>query len=215
MADALIETVRIIDGRAPLWPLHRWRLLNSALILGLPMPDIETPAGGVDRILRMEIGSDGVHVTERDVTAPEPISLSSSPIPHRGYAHKISNRAWLEAARVTSRVTGADDALLFDADGRLIEATRWSIGWWDGETLCFPPLALGGLASVARARLKEMVRNGLGEAVLNRDDLAKRSFIACNAARGVIPVGMLDAVPIRDNSRTEVLAKRFWDRPEA
>jgi len=215
MAETLIETVRIIDGRAPLWGLHKWRLMNSALILGLPMPEIDEPSGGADRIIRMEIAPDGVHLSERDVTNPDPINLATSPVPHRGYPHKVGSRAWLEAARATGRITGADDALLFDASGRLIEATRWAIGWWDGETLVFPPLALGGLKSVARARLTEMVRSGLREEVLQRDDLGKRSFIACNAARGILSVGMLDGTLFPENPRTVALARRFWDRAAA
>ena len=215
MADVLIETVRIIDGVAPLWPLHRWRLMNSALILGLPLPEYEPPAGGVDRVLRIEFTADGVHVTERDVGSLEPLTLASSPAPHRGYPHKTSTRAWLEAARATGRATGVDDALLFDAEGRLIEATRWAVGWWDGEMLCFPPLALGGLRSVARARLTEMARSGVREGVLTRGELAKRSFIACTAARGVLSVAMLDGTLVADNPRTAALAKRFWDRPAA
>jgi len=215
MAESLIETVRIIDGRAPLWPLHRWRLLNSALILGMPLPEVETPVGGDDRIIRFEVGEEGVRISEREIVSPDPMSLASSPAPHRGYPHKIGARAWLEAARATSRIAGADDALLFDAEGRLIEASRWSIGWWEGETLLFPPLSLGGLKSVARARLTEMARGGVGEGVLTRDQLGKRSFIACNAARGVIEVATVDGVVVRGNPRTESLAKRFWDRPDA
>lgn len=215
MADTLIETVRIIDGVAPLWPLHRWRLMNSALILGLPLPELEAPKGGADCVLRIEFSPDGAHVTERDVEGAEPIALATSPAPHRGYPHKTAARAWLEAARATGRATGADDALLFDAEGRLIEATRWSVGWWDGETLCFPPLALGGLKGVARARLTEMARSGVREAVLTRDELAKRSFMVCNAAHGVLSVGMLDGTVIPENPRTAALAQRFWDRPPA
>ena len=45
-----------------------------------------------------------------------------------------------------------DDVLFFDAEGYLVESSIWAIGWWDRETLVFPPLALGGLPSVARAR---------------------------------------------------------------
>lgn len=215
MADTLIETVRIIDGRAPLWPLHRWRLMNSALMLGVPLPDIEAPHGGADRVVRIEIGQGEGEVTEREVDGLESISLASSPAPHRGYPHKIGARAWLEAAHTTGRATGADDVLLFDAEGRLIEATRWAVGWWAGERLCFPPLSLGGLNSVARARITEMVRGGLAEAVLTRDDMAKRSLLVCNAARGVLSVAMLDGTPAVENPRTLALAKRFWVRPHA
>lgn len=215
MTDTLIETVRIIDGRAPLWPLHRWRIMNSALMLGVPLPDVEVPHGGADRVVRIEIGDGQVAITERDVDDLESISLASSPAPHRGYPHKIGARAWLEAAHTTGRATGADDALMFDIEGRMIEATRWAVGWWDGERLCFPPLALGGLKSVARARLVEMVRGGLEEVVLTRDEMAKRSLLVCNAAHGVLSVGMLDGTPAVENPRTIALAKRFWVRPGA
>ena len=83
MADTLIETVRIIDGAAPLWPLHQWRLMNSALILGLPLPEVDAPTGGADRVLRIEFGSEGALVTEREVGSLEPLQLASAPAPHR------------------------------------------------------------------------------------------------------------------------------------
>ena len=215
MADTLIETVRIIDGRAPLWPLHRWRLMNSSLMLGVPLPDIEAPGGGADRVVRFEIGDGKVEVTEREVEQLESLTLVSSPAPHRGYPHKTGARAWLEAAHTTGRASGADDALLYDTEGRLVEASRWAIGWWDGEKLCFPPLSLGGLRSVARARVTEVVRGGVVDAVLTRDEMAKRSLIGCNAARGVLSVTMFDGTPAVENPRTISLAKRFWVRPDA
>jgi branched-subunit amino acid aminotransferase/4-amino-4-deoxychorismate lyase len=214
MVERLIESVRVIDGRAPLWPLHQWRIMNSALALGLALPEVAAP-GGADRMVRMEIGADGVEVTDRDLPSLEPIHLGTAAAPHRGYPHKTTSRAWLEAARTSSRIVGADDALLFDAEDRLIEATRFAIGWWEGEVLVFPPLALGGLASVARARLREVTRNGIQEAVLRRDDLARRPLVACNAVRGLIDVGMLDGKPLGANPRTAILARRFWDRPAA
>jgi branched-subunit amino acid aminotransferase/4-amino-4-deoxychorismate lyase len=215
MADSLIETVRVIDGAAPLWPLHEWRLMHSVLALGVPLPALERPHGGPDRVVRIEIADGVAQITEREVEADESLALASTPAPHRGYPHKIGARAWLEAARATGRAAGADDALLFDGENRLVEATRWAVGWWDGETLCFPPFALGGLRSVARARITEMARGGLREAVLTRDQLAKRSFLACNAARGVIPVGMLDGTPLGGNPRTAALTRRFWQRTAA
>lgn len=214
MAETLIEMVRVVDGRAPLWPLHRWRVMNSALMLGVPLPDMKAPKGS-DRVVRIEITDGGVTMTDQEIPDPAPVTLATSPAPHRGYPHKIGSRAWLEAACLTGRSTGADDALLFDAEGRLIEATRWAVGWWEGETLCFPPLSLGGLPSVARARVTEMARGGLREAVLTRAELARHDFLVCNAVQGVVSVGMLDQTPIRENPRTVALAKRFWYRPDA
>jgi branched-subunit amino acid aminotransferase/4-amino-4-deoxychorismate lyase len=215
MAETLVELVRIIGGQAPLWPLHRWRLMNSALMVGVPLPELVEPRGGVDRAIRLELSDGVVRMTDEALGTNESIALATSPAPHRGYPHKISARAWLDAACMTGQATGADDALLFDVEGRLIEASRWAIGWWDGEQLCFPPLGLGGLPSVARARLTEMVRGGLHESVVTRDQLARRSFVACNATAGLVSVGMLDGAPIGDNGRTAGLAKRFWDRTDA
>jgi len=203
MAEVLIETVRVIDGETPLWPLHRWRLTNSALMLAVPLPDLEPPSGGPDRVVRLELVEGLARWTERDVDALDELSLWVSPAPHRGYPHKTAARAWLEAAATTGQATGAD------------EATRWAIGWWEGEALHFPPYSLGGLRSVARARVTEMVRGGVRESVLKRDDLAKRSFLACNAARGVVSVTVLNGTPIASDPRTAALARRFWNRPDA
>jgi branched-subunit amino acid aminotransferase/4-amino-4-deoxychorismate lyase len=215
MAETLIETVRIVGGVAPLWSLHQWRLMNSSLMVGLPLPNIPAPTGGADRILRFEISEAGVEITERDQEIPEGISLTISPAPHRGYPHKLAARAWLEAAHASARSQGADDALLLDPQGRMVEATRWSVGWWDGEMLCFPPYALGGLKGVARARVAEMVRSAGRDATLVTSEMNRKTFFACNAARGVVPVTMLDGKPIGVNPRTVALARRFWERGPA
>lgn len=208
----LIETVRVIGGQVPLWPLHKARLEQSGHALGVPVPRMEAPAFGDDRIIRYEISARGVTMTEREVVATPPLSLVTSPAPHRGYRHKVADRSWLEAARTSVAPLGADDALLLDVDGNVIEATNWAIGWWDGERLCFPPLSLGGLPSVARARLAETVRGGIHTAALRYEELAWRSLVACNAARGLLLVSALDGEPVPGNLRTIAVANRFWRR---
>lgn len=209
MTRGLIETVRVVDGAAPLWPLHLGRLTTSALALQVPLPDLDVPVGGPDRVLRYLVGRE-LQIEEREVGSTEPIGLITSPAPHRGYPHKSADRAWLEAARTTSNAAGGDDALLINDEGLVVEASIWAIGWWDNEALCFPPLALGGLPSVARARLGEMVRGGVREAMVTARELRRHSVLACNAARGVVPVAALDGQPLRTNHRTMALSRRFW-----
>lgn len=209
---ALIETVRVIDGQVPLWPLHLARLEQSAHALGVRVPALEAPAFGDDRIVRYEVSAEGVKLTDREPASVAPLNLVTSPAPHRGYRHKTTDRAWLEAARTSVLTLGADDALLLDGDGYVIEATNWAIGWWDGERLFFPPLSLGGLPSVARARLAETVRGGIHTAALRYDELAWRSLVACNAARGMVLVSALDGEPVPGNLRTTAVAGRFWKR---
>lgn len=215
MKRTLIETVRIVEGRAPLWPLHMDRLTRSCVALEMSRPDIVEPRGGTDRVIRFEIQAGGVRVMERPVGSIDPILLSLSLAPHRGYPHKTADRAWLHAARSSASVVGADDALLFTPGGLLIEGTRWAVGWWEGEELYFPPLSLGGLPSVARVRLGEVSRGGIRFAEIGLPAIRTRSLLACNAARGVVPVSLLDHSPPMQDHRTLALQSRFWNRPSA
>jgi branched-subunit amino acid aminotransferase/4-amino-4-deoxychorismate lyase len=215
MNRTLIETVRVIAGRAPLWSLHIDRLTRSCQDLGMSLPDLVEPRGGEDRVVRFEIRAGEVQVTPRGVGSLAPIVLAISPAVHRGYRHKTANRAWLDAARASALAGGADDALLLTEEGGIVEATRWALGWWEEEVLCFPPLALGGLPSVARARLGEVSRGGIISAELSRSALRTKSLLACNAARGVVPVHRVDDLPIGPNHRTLALQSRFWFRPSA
>ncbi len=213
--SVLIETVRVREGRAPLWPLHSARVNRSAGMLGVELPDLAPPVGGVDRVVRYAIEAGRVTLSERDVGSVAPVHLVTSPAAHRGYPHKVADRGWLTAARHGVQQLGGDDALLLDGEGRLIEATLWAVGWWDGDRLCFPPLDLGGLPSVARNRLAEIARGGVREVALHRDQLAWRALVVCNAARGIVPVATLDGEPVPGNHRTGALADRFWARQSA
>lgn len=215
MKRTLLETVRIVDGLAPLWSLHLERLAASCRELEIRMPELVEPRGGEDRVLRFEIRVGGVEVTERAVGSLGPIALAISPAPHRGYRHKLADRAWLEAAHASAVANGADDALLLTADGAPVEATRWAVGWWEGEDLCFPSLNFGGLPSVSRVRLGAVVRGGVHVAELTRSAMGTKSLLACNAARGIVPIYQLEGQPVSPNHRTLALQARFWKRPSA
>lgn len=211
----LFETVRVIGGRVPLWPLHHDRVEASARALGFEVPAAAPSWGGEDQVVRCELHPDGWQLVPRDVPASDPVALATSPGVHRGYPHKTTNRSWLEAARLSVSPLRADDALLLDADGQMVEASCWAIGWWEGEELVFPPLSLGGLPSVARAHLTALVRGGVRTGILRREELSGRSLVACNAARGVVPVAALDGEAVPGNLRTAPLARRFWEKAPA
>ncbi len=216
MSDAILfETVRVQAGRAPLWDLHHARAMASASALELvPPPDVAPAWPDGDAVVRCELVGGAWQLVPRPVPTIEPIVLATSPAPHRGYPHKITDRAWLEAARLSVTPLRADDALLLDAAGRVVESAIWAIGWWDREGLVFPPLVLGGLPSVARAHLERVVRGGIQAGECTRAELSGRSLVACNAARGVVPVAALDGEAVPGNLRTLPLAARFWD-PDA
>ena len=209
--SALLETVRVRHGRAPLWPLHVDRLRRSASALGYSLPDVlEPPGGGADRICRFEYLSRGrVRLTERGVEELAGVRLRSSPVPHRGYRHKTSDREWLDAARLNAAAEGADDVLLLSEGGFVAESSIWSLFWWDEGTLTAPPLDLGILPGVARVRLGELV-GPLREARLPGPELAARGGFAANAARGVVPISELDGRQVVPHPGTETLREAFW-----
>ena len=207
----LIETMRLRQGRVPLWDLHRARLERSARALGILLPDeLAPPAGGADRVCRLKLDARGrVHWSEREPGTPGPLRLRTCAVPHRGYRHKTTDRAWLDAARLEAAAAGADDALLVTEHGLVAESSVWSVLWWDEGRLCAPPLALGVLPGVARERLASLV-GGIVERELPAEELATRSAFLANAARGVAFAAELDGLPVPVSEGTERLREAFW-----
>jgi branched-subunit amino acid aminotransferase/4-amino-4-deoxychorismate lyase len=99
--------------------------------------------------------------------------------------------------RAATRAAGADEALVFDAAGRLVEGARTSlvVVLADGRA-CTPPLARGGVAGVARAVALAALPE-LAEADVPRSALAgAREIVALNAVRGARPVTWLDGAAV-------------------
>lgn len=209
MTVGLIETVRVRKGVAPLWGLHLRRLLRSCRELGVPFPlELTVPAGGVDRVHRLEVSAEGVQVSERTLGSTEPVRLVTSHIVHGPYPHKITTRGQFDEAQREAQASGADDALLLADSGWVAEAAIWSVFWWDADRLCAPPLALGVLTGVARSRIAELAP--IEERRVDRRALNGRALFVANAVRGIVEVAALDGVPGLHVAATRALQARFW-----
>ncbi|HEY9442496.1 MAG TPA: aminotransferase class IV [Gemmatimonadales bacterium] len=210
MSD-LIETVRIRGGVAPLWYLHLRRLAGSCKALGIPLPgELPTPSGGADRVHRIQAGPRGASVSERPVGLADPVRLVTvSGVVHRPYPHKTTDRAQFAHAIEQARTRGADDGVLLAEGGWVTEAGIWSLFWWEDGRVAAPPLALGVLPGVARARIAEQTGEVL-ERRVQMDQIRGRSLFVANAVRGVVPVAVLDGVAVRPNEATNALAREFW-----
>jgi len=205
----LIETVRVRDGRAPLWHLHLRRLAESCRALGVPFPgEFEVPSGA-DRVHRLALGPKGLQVSERPVGPTVPVWLVTARTVHRPYPHKTTAREVFDAAAAEAMAARVGDALLLTSRGEVAECTIWSLLWWEGDRLAGPPLSLGVLRSVSRMRLEELAVPLL-ERVVPRAHLAGRSLLLVNAVRGVVPLARLDGVEVPPDPRTSALAARFW-----
>ena len=207
---ALIETIRIRNGEAPLWYLHLRRLALSCKALGIPLPaDLPTPAGGADRVYRLEVGMRGVQVSERLVGPATPVKLMVSRVAHHSYPYKTTERAQFDRALDAARAAGMDDALLLTPGGFIAETAIWSVLWWEGRQLCGPGFGLGVLPGVGRARLTELAGQ-VEERHAGPRDIREFPLFLVNAVRGVVPVATLDGQAVPQSRETDALAGRFW-----
>ena len=100
---------------------------------------------------------------------------------------------------LAERADPANEALLFDREGRLVEGTRSSLVVVDARgRLLTPAAALGGVASVSLAALRA-AGVALEQASLSRAELDEaREIVALNAVRGARPIVHLEGVPVGD-----------------
>jgi branched-subunit amino acid aminotransferase/4-amino-4-deoxychorismate lyase len=206
----LIETIRMRNGAAPLWYLHLRRLATSCRALGVPIPTtLPTPEGGADRVHRILVSRRGVVAGERSVGSAAPVRLITSRVVHRAYPHKVVDRERFDRALAEAKAIGADDGLLLTIGGEVAESSIWSVFWWENGRICAPPLELGVLPGVARARLEE-VAGPIEERRATVDELPAASAFVANAVRGVVPIESLDGKTVLKSAETEALAERFW-----
>jgi len=206
----LIETVAVRSGRAPFWNQHTARLATSAEVLGLPVPDVDRPVGGPDRIVRILLGRQGTSLKQRDLGAQGPIRLATVDVLHQPYPRKTVERAAFDQALAEAQAAGADEPLLLADGGFVAETARFAVVWEDQEgRLSAPPLALGILPSIGRARVEE-INGGIVERAIDRAGLDGRPVALVNAVRGVVPLASLDGTKVPQSALLERLAERFW-----
>ena len=207
---ALIETMRIRNGVAPLWYLHIRRLATSCKALGIPLPgELPPPEGGLDRTVRWEVGMRGVQESERLVEPVETVKLIISRIAHHPYPHKTTERAQFDRARDKARGAEADDALLLTPGGYLAETAIWSVFWWEGGTLCAPAMELGILPGVGRARIMELA-GPIEERRATWSEVRGLPMFLANAVRGVAKVSAVQDDRVPSAKQTDELAAHFW-----
>ena len=211
-------SVRIAAGRPRFEAQHLRRLERGAEALALGhfdpraasrlLRDLARELSGGEGAVRLQISRDanglrligiprGLGVDPpvwRAIRAPQ----IHEPPPLPG-GHKLCGRLLFALATDAARAAGADEALLFDREGRLVEGARSNLVIVDAqERLLTPPLERGAVAGVALEVLRERV------SLLERDITpaglrAARALFALNAVRGVRPIVRLDAATLRSD----------------
>jgi branched-subunit amino acid aminotransferase/4-amino-4-deoxychorismate lyase len=169
----VFETVGVKNGTAPLWPLHERRLLRGAVRLGLagrPPGDLlervlaaAAVSGLVDPIVRVTWrpapgGPAALELTPRPrVELGRAVRLvpvtreAGAPDPFADVKH--TDRAFYDAARARALSAGADDALILDPHGRVLETSTCNLLWSAGGEWRTPLASLPLLPGIARALL--------------------------------------------------------------
>ncbi len=213
---ALIETMRASEGRIPWLERHLARLRASSLALGLaPPPDdlsdlLRSIVGrGGDRVVRLELRDGRPEITTRDVSSWRLPAIVVSDEVHRGYPNKTTQREHFGRALASAKRTGADDALLFTAQGEIAEGTAWNLFWWDGDTLYTPAADLGILPGIARGRIMELAEVQEVRAPATALEGGRSLFLA-NAVQGIVEIGTFERSRVRRHPRTAQLSAAFW-----
>jgi branched-subunit amino acid aminotransferase/4-amino-4-deoxychorismate lyase len=207
---ALIETIRIRNGVAPLWYLHLRRLAVSCKALGIPLPgELPTPEGGRDRVYRLEVGMRGVQVSERLVGSTAPAKLMVSRVGHHPYQYKTTERAQFDRALDLARAAGMDDAVMLTPGGFVAETAIYGVMWWEDRRLCAPGFDLGVLPGVGRVRVTELA-GPVEERHSTLGEIQGLPLFLVNSVRGIVKVAAVEGVAVPESRETDALAARFW-----
>jgi branched-subunit amino acid aminotransferase/4-amino-4-deoxychorismate lyase len=221
---AVFETMRVYGGTAFRLPEHLGRLAGSAVRVGMPEPDAAAfaaaaveaigAAGADDVVLRFlwTAGREGAG-------SPSGFALAST-VPAglddlRARGLRLAVVAWapgmLAGAKSTSYAAnmlaqagaqrrGADDALLVDPSGTVLEAPTANVWWREGDQLLTPTLDLPILAGITRAVLVELAPAAgyeVEEGVFGLERLAAADEVFLSASvREVMPVSAIDGAAV-------------------
>jgi len=232
----VFETLLVLDGEPVELGAHLARL-SASLVALFPhrtvaprlADEIEAGATGIARGgLRVTVAPDAgdafsatvepVEIDPEQVLprVPNEVDARAVVLPGGLGGHKWADRALLDE---TGAGLGTDAVpLIFDWDGRLLEASRANAFAAFGHTLVTPPADGRILPGIARARAMQVaVEAGfeVREAALLREDLARADEVFLTGSlRGVERVRTLDGTALRSagnaSSRVHEALRRAW-----
>ena len=221
---AVFETLRVYDGEPFRLEEHLGRLAGSAVRVGLAEPDPAAfgaaatdaiaASGRDDLVLRFlwTAGREGA-------ASPVGFALASALPPGleelRARGLRLSVVEWspgaLAGAKSTSYAANmaaqaeaqrraADDALLVDPAGTVLEAPTANVWWREGDRLLTPTLELPILAGITRAVLVELAPAAgyeVEEGVFRLERLAAADEVFLSSSvREVMPVTAIDGAAV-------------------
>lgn len=186
----------VSEGRVRGLELHRERFLDA--VRAADGPDdagaffdasvAALPRTG-DHFPRVELDSAGLHLRLRPAPPrTRSVVLWTSPVdPRRVPEWKGPDIARLALLRQRAIANGADEAVILDADGAILDGATSAVLWWLGDTLVLPPPTSPRVRSVT-ARTISVLAGALGvdvlEAPTEPESLDGREVWVVNALHG-------------------------------
>lgn len=225
LGEGVFETLLTINSKAVALDRHYRRLFNGAQTLGIAAPTLDEVAIAVTKLLhatssislgRLRItlsGSSTLLVTHQSYTEwSEPARLVT-------YPHPFNAKSALRDVKSTSygehllafkyaQERKADDALIFNHEGGIMEASTANIVALIGAKWVTPPLSAGPLPGITRELLLEW---GLvTEREIIFEELQRCEAIALvSSLRSVQPVGEINGRRYKTNGKVDELATSY------
>lgn len=118
-------------------------------------------------------------------------------------------------ARAEADAEGADEALLLNSDGYVVEGSTSNLFWVRGETVCTPPLPSGILPGVTRAVVLEIcARAGIDarEENIASGGLEKMdgAFLSLSSS-GIAEVEFINGKPLARSLIAKKISEAYWN----
>jgi branched-chain amino acid aminotransferase len=225
LGEGVFETLLTLGGKAVALDRHLRRLTTGAQALGISSPTLDAIAVGVTAVLqstpdismgRMRItlsGSSNLLIThQRYQEWSEPARLVTYPFPFnpKSPLQKIKSTSYGEylLAFRYAQDRSADDALLFNTNDSVMEASTANIIALIGGHWVTPPLTAGPLPGITRELLTEW--GLLTEREIIFEELQRCESIALiSSLRSVQPVAEINGRGFKASGKIEELATLY------
>jgi branched-subunit amino acid aminotransferase/4-amino-4-deoxychorismate lyase len=128
---------------------------------------------------------------------------------------KTANKLAQIMARAEADAAGADEAVLCNTDGFVVEGASSNLFWVEGDTICTPPLASGILAGVTRAVTLELCQKlglALAERQITPENLQRTQGVFVTLSSfGVVAAAALDGVALNHSPLVEKLGAAYTE----
>jgi branched-chain amino acid aminotransferase len=126
---------------------------------------------------------------------------------------KTSSKILNVLARAEAEERGADEALLLDSNGTIVETAGGNIFWIDRDAVGTVLTELSGLPGITRAVVMEICRTlglAMNQRVITPEQLRQMEGVfITQSALGIIPVATFDGQPVPPSPRVRLIANAY------